>query len=529
MRIVVTGRDSLLRRATERSLAGEHELVLAAGTDLRDAARVGALVAGSDAIIHLAPLDGPGHVGDTDEALDLATRGTYVLLNAAATAGARRVVLGSALALLERYPEAWDVGEAWQPLPDVDDVGHLAAYLAEESAKQIARVRPLTVVCLRFGEVVDDHGVAGRPYDSRWLHVDDAVRAMVKALGAPLQAGAPGVEGETASGWAVYHIPGGHRRSRIPLAAAGAGSGLGYAPARRFEGGSASQAPATGASADLSVLAPKTVVPARPIRNVVIFGAGGPLAAATAKELATAYRLRLTDLRPLAEIVAEGTPQSAGAPLPEVLPPPHEERQVDVRSLDQVMAACEGMDAVVNCTVLRHDPVQAFLVNFLGAYHVMRAAVAHGIKRVVHTGPQLVTMGRPAGYWWDFRVPDDSPPRAGDWLYGHSKYLGMEVARLFAETHGLEVPVLLFSSFVNPATEERRPGGVFAMSVSWGDAALAMRRALEAPDLPSPFEPFHILADLPHGKYSNAKARRLLGWRPRDNLERLWAMRAVQR
>lgn len=524
MRIVVTGRDSLLRRALGHALGGEHELALAGETDLRDEAQVSTLVAGSHAVIHLAPLDGSGR-GDADETLDVATRGTYVLLRAAAAAGGRRVVLGSTLALFERYPESWNVGESWQPLPDVDDVAQLAAYLAEESAKQIARVSPLAVVCLRLGEVVDDASVAGKPCDSRWLHVDDAVQAFVKALAMPLRAGAPGVPGEAASGWVVYHIPGGHGRARVPRAAAGAEGGLGYAPARRFEGGPASPAPATGASSDLSVLGPKTVVPARPIRNVVIFGAGGPLAAVTAKELATAYRLRLTDLRPLQEIVAEGKPQSVGAPLPEVLPPPHEERQVDVTKLDQVVAACEGMDAIVNCTVVRHEPVQAFLVNFLGAYHVMRAAAAQGIKRVVHTGPQLVTMDRPAGYWWDFRVPDAAPPRAGDWLYGHSKYLGLEVVRLFAERYGLDVPVLLFSSFVNPATEKPRPGGVFAMSVSWEDAALAMRRALEAPDLPSPFEPFHILADLPHGKYSNAKARRLLGWRPRDNLEHLWAVR----
>jgi hypothetical protein len=52
-----------------------------------------------------------------------------------------------------------------------------------------------------------------------------------------------------------------------------------------------------------------------------------------------------------------------------------------------------------------------------------------------------------------------------------------------------------------------------------------MRRALETPALPSPFEIFHILANLPHGKYSSAKAQRLLGWQPRDNLAHLWARR----
>ncbi|MGH2371784.1 MAG: NAD-dependent epimerase/dehydratase family protein, partial [Chloroflexota bacterium] len=237
------------------------------------------------------------------------------------------------------------------------------------------------------------------------------------------------------------------------------------------------------------------------------------------------YRLRLTDLRPIAEIVTDGKPQSVGAPLPEVLGPPHEMVEVDVTNLDQVLRACEGMDAIINCTVIRPHPVNAFLVNFLGAYNVMRAAVAHKIRRVVHTGPQLVTNERPSGFWWDFDVPDNAPPRPGTWLYGHTKYLGQETVRLFAETYDLQVPVLLYSIFANPETAKRRDGGVFAMTISWDDAGHAMRRALETPELPSPYEHFHILADLPHGKYSNAKARRLLGWQPRDSLAGLWAHR----
>ena len=90
---------------------------------------------------------------------------------------------------------------------------------------------------------------------------------------------------------------------------------------------------------------------------------------------------------------------------------------------------------------------------------------------------------------------------------------------------------LLFSVFVDPGTAEAalagRPGrrGLSPLTVSWEDAGYAMRRALEVPPLPSPFEVFLILADLPHGKYSNEKAKRLLGWQPRDTLEALWTRR----
>ena len=64
--------------------------------------------------------------------------------------------------------------------------------------------------------------------------------------------------------------------------------------------------------------------------------------------------------------------------------------------------------------------------------------------------------------------------------------------------------------------------GTFPFSISWQDAAAAMRQALHAPAFPAPFEIFHILTDLPHGKYRNAKAKQLLGWQPRDRLEQGW-------
>ena len=251
----------------------------------------------------------------------------------------------------------------------------------------------------------------------------------------------------------------------------------------------------------------------------MVFGAGGPLAAAAAPSLAAVYRLRLTDLRPLADIAGEAKPQSRGAPLPRVLGEPHETMQVDVTDLDQVEAACAGMDAIVNCTVVRPHPVQAFLVNTIGAYHVMRAAVTHRIRRVVHTGPLQVLNDRQGGYAWDPFIPDTAPPRPGAWLYLHSKALGQEVVRLFAEQYGLEVPALLFCNFVNPAVA-RSP--INPMTVSWEDAGHAIRHAVEAPGFPSPFEPLHILADLPHGRYSLERASRLLGWVPRDDLSALY-------
>src|SRR5438093_221579 len=81
------------------------------------------------------------------------------------------------------------------------------------------------------------------------------------------------------------------------------------------------------------------------------------------------------------------------------------------------IAATEGMDAIVNMTVMRRDPVEAFRVNTIGAYNVMRAAVARGMRRVVHTGPEQVSDTMQGAYWPDFGIPSDAPSRPGTQLY----------------------------------------------------------------------------------------------------------------
>jgi nucleoside-diphosphate-sugar epimerase len=192
----------------------------------------------------------------------------------------------------------------------------------------------------------------------------------------------------------------------------------------------------------------------------------------------------------------------------------------DVTDPEAVMAACAGMDAVINCTVIRRDPVQAFHVNTLGVYNIARACVAHGIRRFVQTGPQLHTLIRQDDYSGDYDIPDDAPPRPGRQLYPHSKYLGQEIARVFADAYGLEVPVLLFDGFWEQNAS--LPGHNFPLVISWQDSARAIRSALEVAALPSPYVVFTINADLPHGVFPNSKARRLLGWQPQDDLHRLW-------
>ena len=237
--------------------------------------------------------------------------------------------------------------------------------------------------------------------------------------------------------------------------------------------------------------------------NVLIIGAGGPVADAAIKALEPYHTLRLADIK---ELESE-----------------HETLVVDITDPAQVLEAASGMDVIINCTVLRNDIVRSFDVNIRGAYNVMKAAVEHGIKRVVHTGPQMVMRGM---YIDDFLITSDPPTRPGTNLYGLTKYLSLEVCRIFAEEHDIQVICFLYCGFRNPPDEDAKPDGeVGPFIVSWEDTGQAFKLAMEVEHLPNKFEVFNILADLPHRKHTNTRAKSLLGFQPKENFQRLWDRR----
>ncbi len=390
------------------------------------------------------------------EDFDRATRGMYVLATEAAKAGVKHIVLCSTLDFFSRIPQNWHLAPNWRPRPS-PLLEQLCPYLMELSLQEVARATGLHVTVLRLGAQVQ------------------ARETLEQVLAEP------------SVPWRVRH--------------------LGECLAR----------PASDDGKHWrEVLGPVAPVASRPIQKVAVLGAGGPIGRVVADELKNHYTLRLADLNSLLEAKA----QSPDAPLACPLPLPHEEVFLDVRDFGSVLNACKGCDAIINLTVVRPDAVEAFLVNALGAYNVGRAAAQLGIRRVVQTGPQLITLHGENDFTDDFHLACDSPTRPGRYLYGHSKFLGNEALRVFAEWHDLEVPNLMFNGFAQPDAVSER--GSSAMMLSWQDAARAIQCALETSSLPSPYEEFHCVADFPHDQCRTEKAERLLGWKPQDSLEGLW-------
>ena len=68
--------------------------------------------------------------------------------------------------------------------------------------------------------------------------------------------------------------------------------------------------------------------------------------------------------------------------------------KLSVDDVDGVVNAAEGMDVIVNLSVLRPHRKIAFDVNTMGNYAMMVAAREHGITRVVNTGQLTIQMER---------------------------------------------------------------------------------------------------------------------------------------
>jgi hypothetical protein len=243
--------------------------------------------------------------------------------------------------------------------------------------------------------------------------------------------------------------------------------------------------------------------------RVLLLGANGFLGPHVAAALAPRHQLRITDIRPPADEIKEKFAR-------------HEFLTVDVTRAEQVLSEAKGMDAVINLAVVRPSRVLAFHVNMLGCFHVMQAAAAHGIRRVIGTGPHLSVVG-PDYETLDHAIGPDAPPHPGTQLYALTKWLGLEVCRAFTRARDVYVQQYLFYDFRDP--DELLPGqGGVPFLLTWADAAEVFRLGLEIDlaKLPSKCEVFFLFADAPQGKFVNEKAKRILGFAPKDDVSILW-------
>jgi uronate dehydrogenase len=212
MRILITGADQRLGAIAGAHFGKDRDVLLTGqgsenpvsssleyrSADLRDPEAVPSLVEGVDAVLHLGNFDPPALTSGNAEQdrLEISARGTYVLLDAARTAGVERVVLASTLDLVSDYPEDYLVDEFWQPRPEAH-ADSLAPYLSEIVCREYCREGGIRCVCLRFGPIDKPDGTKAT----------DAVEAMEKALVMSMKD--PGYR------WQLVHISSSPRRPSV--------------------------------------------------------------------------------------------------------------------------------------------------------------------------------------------------------------------------------------------------------------------------------------------------------------------------
>jgi nucleoside-diphosphate-sugar epimerase len=216
MDVLITGAASELGQEVVRALSGQHRLRLQDTVEfevpdkceqvlgnLLDAEIAWSAVRGMEAIVHTAALPHglPAGGHEREQALlEWFTRGTHVLLKAAAEARVRSCVYASTLEIFRTYPDDVYISENWRPLPS-PEMETMGRYLGELVCREFARDHRMGNTALRLGRLVREEDAEGMAADLMWLDPRDAAQAFACALGDDLSQEIRG-----ARRWRVLHV-----------------------------------------------------------------------------------------------------------------------------------------------------------------------------------------------------------------------------------------------------------------------------------------------------------------------------------
>lgn len=137
--------------------------------DLTDPGQAIELIAGADAVVHLAAISAPGIQSET-ETFRVNTMSTYNVFSAAIATGARRVVWASSETVLglpfDTPPDFAPIDETIAPRPETSYA--LSKLVGEEMASHFSRRSGVPFVGLRFSNIMEP-----RDYDSFPGYWDD--------------------------------------------------------------------------------------------------------------------------------------------------------------------------------------------------------------------------------------------------------------------------------------------------------------------------------------------------------------------
>ena len=231
------------------------------------------------------------------------------------------------------------------------------------------------------------------------------------------------------------------------------------------------------------------------MKTILITGAAGDVGTHLRRELAGRYKLRLTDVKPLADVVAG-----------------EQFVRADIARMDEVLLATRGVDAIVHLGGYSVEgPWDAILAaNIAGCYNVFESARQNGVKRLL-----FATSNHAVGFYARDEIIDHRVYPRPDSRYGVSKVFGEALGSLYADKYGLEVLCMRIGN-LNPKPVDRRR---LAIWISPRDLAQLVAIGIDHPAIR--FEIVYGVSGNKRSWYDNANAHRL-GYRPQDDSE-AWA------
>lgn len=238
-----------------------------------------------------------------------------------------------------------------------------------------------------------------------------------------------------------------------------------------------------------------------PRQRILITGPGGRVGPHLLPLLRSRFALRLLDAQPLA---AEGDDEFV---------------RTDIRELDAVARACQGVAAVVHlAAVSDEDDFRTRLLpaNVDGTYSVFEAARLAGVPKVIFasTGQTILYHGK--GEW----ITPEMPARPWT-LYACTKLFGEALGRYYADHHGMSVICIRLGWFQAPDSAALLSGhGHPREWCSPRDFAQLVSKSIES----------HVRFGIFFGVSNNtgrywdiSNAQRLIGYDPVDDAEQVIA------
>lgn len=228
------------------------------------------------------------------------------------------------------------------------------------------------------------------------------------------------------------------------------------------------------------------------MKTILMTGAAGRIGTFLRPELRGDYRLRLSDIRPIADLVANETFVAA-----------------DISRMDDALRITEGVDAVVHFGGQsgEHDWEHILNANIVGFHNTLEAARRNGVKRFL-----VATSNHAVGFYRCDQTIDHTVYPKPDSRYGVSKVFNEALASLYADRYGMEMFCMRIGN-VNHAPIDRRR---LAIWISGRDMAQLVKIGLEHPDIR--FEIVYGISDNARAWFDNRNAHRL-GYRPQDASE----------